>query len=44
MSDFAGSDRDELLQQLDGLEGEMRGAVAPGRFELDEDAPGPCPE
>jgi hypothetical protein len=31
-------DRGEFLQQFDGLEGEMRGAIAPDRVQLDEDA------
>jgi hypothetical protein len=35
----ARSDRGELLQQFDGLEREMRGAIAPHRLELDEDPP-----
>jgi hypothetical protein len=32
-------DRGELLQQFDGLEEAMRGAIAPDRLQLDEDAP-----
>jgi hypothetical protein len=35
----ARSDRGELLQQFDGLEEAMRGAIAPDRLQLDEDAP-----
>jgi protein-L-isoaspartate(D-aspartate) O-methyltransferase len=35
----AGRDRGELLQQFDGLEEEMRGAIAPDRLQRDEDAP-----
>jgi len=32
-------DRGERLQQFDGLEKEMRGAIAPDRLQRDEDAP-----
>ena len=34
----AGNDRRELFQELDGLEEELRGAIAPDRLERDEDA------
>jgi len=29
----------ELFEELDGLEEEVRGAIAPDRLEIDEDAP-----
>jgi hypothetical protein len=35
----AGDDGRELLQEFDGLEEELRGAIAPDRLERDEDAP-----
>ena len=35
----AGDDRRELFQELDGLEEELRGAIALDRLERDEDAP-----
>jgi hypothetical protein len=34
----AGDDGRELLQELDGLEAERRGAIAPDRLQRDEDA------
>jgi hypothetical protein len=34
----AGDDRRELLQELDRLEEQMRGAIAPERLQRDEDA------
>jgi hypothetical protein len=34
-----GDDGGELLQELDRVEEQMRGAIAPDRFEFDEDAP-----
>jgi hypothetical protein len=35
----AGNEGCQLLQEFDRLEEEVRGAIAPGRLELDEDAP-----
>jgi hypothetical protein len=35
----SGDDRCEFLHELDRLEEQMRGAIAPGRLQLDEEAP-----